>query len=126
MAGLGRNNTGHSFLYYVQLSSNRDFLQGHRNLHFARQVRVVKSVRVADAFMWYEFKVLASERMTLARGEVRKRHLMCPADFGIHVVNLSSESVRRKPLAYRVWIKECSIHTLMRRTQDPVKPDSIC
>src|SRR5437870_2970641 len=75
--------------------------------------------------MWHEFNVLSSERMTLSCGEVRKRHLMCAADLGIHVVNLSSKSVRRKPLTHGVWFQECSIYPLGGRTQDAVKPDCI-
>jgi hypothetical protein len=35
-------------------------------LHFSGQVRVVESVRVADAFVRYEFKILSAEGVALA------------------------------------------------------------
>ena len=66
--------------------------------------------------MWHELKVLSPKGMTLAGREVRKRHLMRPADLGIQVVNLSSESIRRKPFAHSVGIQECPIYSLGRRT----------
>src|SRR4030095_4629839 len=35
-------------------------------------------------------------------------------------------AVRRKPFGHRVWIEECPIDFLRRRTEHSVKPDRVC
>ena len=62
----------------------------------------------------------------MARGEIRERHLEGTADFGVHVMNLARESVRRKPFGHCVGIQERAIDLLRRRTEHAVKPDGIC
>jgi len=39
-------------------------------LHFAGQIRVVESVGVADLFVWRQLKILSTERVALAGGEI--------------------------------------------------------
>ena len=101
-------------------------LQGYRRLHFAGQVRVVELVRVADAFVRHQFEILAAEGVAVAGGEVRERHLVGAADFGVQVVNLAGEPVRRKPFGHRVGVEERPIDSFRRRTQHAVKSDGVC
>jgi len=94
VASLGWDDIRHAFLHDVQFRSARNLLQSDRRLHFSRQVRVVEGVVVANAFVGFQLDVFAAERVTLARGEICKRHLVTAANFGLHVVNLARESVR--------------------------------
>src|SRR5437867_12641026 len=63
--------------------------------------------------------------MTFPRGEIRERHLISAADFGIQMMDPSRESVRRKPLRHCVCIKESSVDPLGRRPKNSVKADSV-
>src|SRR5438067_13599792 len=96
-ASLGWNNSREPFLHDVQLSSAGHPLQGDRRLHLAGQVRVVELVRVANAFVWHQFEVLSAEGVAASGAKVRERHRVGAADFGVQMVNLARESVRRKP-----------------------------
>ena len=100
-------------------------LQGDRHLHLAGQVRVVELVRVADALVRRQLEVGAAERVALAGGEVRERHLVGAADLGVQVVNLAGEPVRRQPLGHRVGVEERPIDPLGRRAQHAVKSDGV-
>ena len=40
--------------------------------------------------------------MAFAGGEIRERHFVGAADFGVQLVDLAGESVRRKPFGHRV------------------------
>jgi hypothetical protein len=83
-------------------------------------------VRVANAFMWHQFEKASAERVSVACGEVRERHLVGAADFGIEVVNLARKAVWREPFGHCVWIEERSIDFLRRRTEHSVKLDGRC
>jgi hypothetical protein len=50
---------------------------------------------------------------------------MRAAYFGLHMVNLAGEAVRRKPFTHGIGIEKCSIDTLRRSTEHTVKPDGI-
>src|SRR5262249_40302833 len=66
------------------------------------------------------------EGMALARAEIRERHLVRATDFGVHVVHLAGESVRRQPFGQRVRIQKRPIDPLGRRTEHTMKPDRTC
>src|SRR2546425_3510457 len=125
IASLWWNGLGYPFLDYVHLSTAGHLLQRYRRLHFSGEVRVVEFVRVANAFMWHQFKIFSAEGVAVACGEVREGHPVGAADFGIYVVNLAREAVRWKPFGHCVCIEECSIDFLGRRTEHSVKPDSV-
>src|SRR5574340_133127 len=95
IASFRRNDARNTLLHDVQLRAARYLLQGDGHVDHAGQVRIVKLVRIADALVWYQLKIFAAERVTLARGEVGERHLVSPADLRIQVVNLCGEAVRR-------------------------------
>ena len=72
----------------------------------ARHVRVVELVRVAKALIGNEFLVFAAERMDVAGGEVRERHLVAAANLRILAMHLAGKAIRRQPLGHRVRIEE--------------------
>src|ERR1700730_18777844 len=104
IAHLERNSFRQPFLHYVDLSPARHLLQGHRRLHFSRQVRIVEPARIANLFEWHQFTILAAKGVTVAVREVGERHPEGAADFGIHVMNLAGKTVWRKPLGHCVRI----------------------
>ena len=55
------NDFRYSLLHNTYLGSARNLLQGHRYLHFSRQVRIVKLVGIADEFAWHQFSILSAE-----------------------------------------------------------------
>src|SRR5204863_62770 len=57
--------------------------------------------------------------MAFTRSEISERHLIGAADLCIHLVNLSRESIWRKPFRHRIWIKECAIYFIRRGTEQP-------
>src|SRR5262249_14936633 len=116
---------GYPFLYDVQLSPDGQLLQRYCRLHFSREIRVVECVCVANALMGHQFEVPSSEGVTAACRKVREGHLVCTADFGIQMVNLAREAVRRKPLGHCICIEERTIDRLGRRAEHSVKPDRI-
>src|SRR5467141_1304551 len=126
IAGLGRNGIRYPFLHYVQLSTARDLLQGYSRLHFSGQIRVVEFVRVANAFVWHQLKILSAERVAMARGEVCERHLVGTADFRIQMVNLAGKAIRREPFGHCVGIEKRPIDSLGRSTEHTVEPDDVC
>src|SRR6266850_7890251 len=73
--------------------------------------------------MRHQFKILSAEGVAVACGEVREGHLVGTADCRIYMVNLAGKPVRRKPLGHCVWIQECPIDPLRRRTEHSVKPN---
>ncbi len=85
--------------------------------------RIVEPVRVADALVRHQLQVLATERVTGARREIRKRHPVGAADLRIQMVDLAGEAVRREPLDHRVGVQERAIDALRRRSQHSVKSD---
>src|SRR2546425_2506597 len=125
VASLWWNGLRYPFLDYVHLSTAGHLLQRYRRLHFSGEVRVVEFVRVANVFMWHQFKIFSAEGVAVACREVREGHSVGAADFGIYVVNLAREAVRRKPFGHCVCIEECSIDFLGRHTEHSVKPDSV-
>src|ERR1700720_2850941 len=74
IAHLDRNGLGQPFLHYVDLSSARHLLQGHRRLHFSAKVWVVELVRIANLFELHQFTILAAKRVTVACCEVPERN----------------------------------------------------
>ena len=70
IASLSGYHGGHALLHDVQVCPAENRLQSDRHVHHSRQVRIIKPVRVADAFVRNQFKIVATERMTLAIGEV--------------------------------------------------------
>jgi hypothetical protein len=64
--------------------------------------------------------------VTTARSEVREGHPVGATNPGIHVMHLSRESVRWKPLCQGIGIKEGAIDAFRRCPDDPVKSDGIC
>jgi hypothetical protein len=120
------NNSRHAFLHDVQFCSARNFFERDRRLHFARQVRVVKFIRVANAFVRPQLHVCSAEGVALARGEIRKGHSVSAVDLGVHLVHLAGESVWRKPFGQGVGIKKCPINFLRRRTEHTVKSNRVC
>jgi hypothetical protein len=71
----------------MHLRSDHDLSQRDGHLDFARQVRIVEAVGVADALVRNEFQIFAAEGMAFAGGEVRERHLECAAHLGVHVMH---------------------------------------
>jgi hypothetical protein len=63
--------------------------------------------------------------MTLARREIRERHFVSAANFGVHLMYLGGESVRRKPLGHGVGIEECLVNFFGGRSEDAVKSNSV-
>jgi hypothetical protein len=43
--------------------------------------------------------------MALAVAEIGERHLVCPADFRVHLMDLAGESIRWKPFGHGVGIQ---------------------
>src|SRR5262245_22384102 len=72
-----------------------------------------------------QFEILTAEGMALAVGEVRERHLVGSAHFGVHVMNSSCESVRRKPLGQCIWVQERSVDFFRRCTDHTMKTDGV-
>jgi hypothetical protein len=58
--------------------------------------------------------------------EIRERHLVGATDLGIQLVNLTGESIWRKPFGHRVGIEEGSIDSFRWRTKYAMKPDGVC
>jgi hypothetical protein len=125
VAGLRGDGRGHAFLRDVHFGSAEYLLQLNRRLHFSRQVRIVEFVRVADAFVGPQFVIGSAERVALAGGEISERHLVGAADFRVQVMDLASESIRRKPLGQCVRIEERPINSLRRRPEHAVEPDGV-
>jgi hypothetical protein len=63
--------------------------------------------------------------VTLAGREINERHLVGAVDFGVQVMNLARESIRRKPLGHCVRIKERPINSLRRRPEHSVESDGL-
>jgi hypothetical protein len=63
--------------------------------------------------------------MALPGGEIRERHLVGAADFGLQVMNFAGKPVWGKPFGHRVSIQERPINFLRWCTEDAVKPDRI-
>src|SRR6202030_2671248 len=126
IAHLDRNAFRQPFLHYVDLSSARHLLRGHRRLHSSGKVWVVDPVRIANLCEWHQFTILAAKGVTVACRKVRERHLVGAANFGIHVVNLAGETVGRKPLGHCVSVQKCAIDALGLRPEHAMKSDGSC
>ena len=92
-------------------------------MHFARKVRIVKTVRVSNALVRHQLKKLSTESVALARGEIREGHLVGSADLGVYVVNLARETVWRKPLDHSLRIKERAINSFGFGPEHPMQSD---
>lgn len=125
IASLGRYDRGNSFLHDAQFSPTRNLLQGNGHLHYPRQVRIVKAVRVADALRWNQLEILTTEGMAFAGGEVGERHFEAAADLGLQVVNLAGESIGREPFSHGVRIQERPIDSFWLGAQDAVESDRV-
>ena len=79
------------------IPANRDLRQSDRRLHLTRQIRVIESVSVDDAFVLSQLKILSSEGVTLPGGEIGERHPVSAANSCLELVNLARESIWRKP-----------------------------
>jgi hypothetical protein len=61
----------------------------------------------------------------MARGEIGERHLICTTYFSVHMVNLGSESVRRKPPRHGVRVNKRSVDFVGRCAEHAVKLDGV-
>ncbi len=59
------------------------------------------------------------------RGEVRKRHFVSAADFGVDMVDLASEPVWWEPFSHRVGIKKRPVDSLWRCPEYAMKTDCV-
>ena len=64
--------------------------------------------------------------MAAAAAQIRERHPVTAADFGVHVVNLAGEAVRRQPFGQRIGIEEGAVDALWRRAKHAVQSDCAC
>lgn len=74
---------------------------------------------------WRQFEIGSAERVALAGAEISERHPVGAADFGVQVINLARESIRRKPLGHRVRVEERPINSLRRRPKHSVESDGV-
>src|SRR3569623_3233003 len=121
VTGFSRNGGRYAFLHDVQLGAADYWLKGHRRLHLAGQVGVVKAVGVPDALIGHQLKILAAKRVRVAGSEVGERHFVGAADFSVEMVNLAGEAVGRQSFVYCVAIEEGPIDSLRRRAQHAMK-----
>ena len=124
IACLDRDLLGYAFLRDVQLGSAEYLLERDGRLHFARKIRIVKTVRVSNTLVRHELKKLPTESVTLARSEIREGHLVGSADSGVYVVNLAREAVWGKPLDHGVRIKKRAVNSFGLGLEDPMQSDS--
>src|SRR5262245_44008611 len=75
--------------------------------------------------MRYEFQIRAAKGMALAGREIRERHLICAADFSIHLMHLAGKSVRWKPFDHRVGIEKRPVDSLRRRAENAVMSNGV-
>jgi hypothetical protein len=64
--------------------------------------------------------------MAVAGSEIRERHFVGSADFGIQMVDLAGESVRRKPLGHCSGVNKRPINSFGCRTENAMEPDGVC
>src|SRR5215469_15809720 len=69
-ARLGWDDSRHALLHDVQLRSTGDAPESNRRPHLARQIWIVESVRVANAFVRHQFEKFATEGVTALRSEI--------------------------------------------------------
>ena len=112
VARLGRNGRGYSFLRDVQFRPAEDLLQDDRRLHFAGQRRDIECAVVSDALVRLEFEIRSAKGVAFAVAEISERHLVRATDFPIDLMDLTGETIRRKPFGHRVGIQECTIDPL--------------
>src|ERR1043165_560300 len=79
-----------------------------------------------DPFERRELTIRASERVTVARREVRERHSVGAVNLDVHMVHFASVAVWREPLGHRVRVQECAIDALGFGTEHAVQPDGAC
>src|SRR5262245_50814436 len=63
VAGFDWNHRRHPLLYDFDLGSAGDPSQRDRDLHLARQARVVELISVSDSLVWGQLDVCSAERM---------------------------------------------------------------
>jgi hypothetical protein len=56
--------------------------------------------------VWHQLEILTTEGVTAAGGEIRERYPVGATDFGVHVMHLAGESIRRKPFGHRIRVEE--------------------
>src|SRR5262245_43094021 len=125
IASIRGNDIGDTFLHNFYLCSTGYFVQRNRRSHFSGQGRVIELACVTNTFVGCEFEICSAERMAIACGEIAERHLIRTTDFRVHMVNLSSESVRRKPPSHSVRVNKRSVDFLGRRAKHTVKLDGV-
>src|SRR5215813_11324672 len=125
IASICGNDIGDTFLHNFYLCSTGYFVQRNRRSHFSGQVWVIELACVTNTFVGREFEICSAERMAMACGEIAERHLIRTTDFRVHMVNLSSESVRRKPPSHSVRVNKRSVDFLGRRAKHTVKLDDV-
>jgi hypothetical protein len=76
------NDVRHACLYDIHLGADQYFLQLHRHLYFAGQVRIVESVRVTQAFARDELDISPPNAWLLLVVKFRKDTLNVPPTFG--------------------------------------------
>jgi hypothetical protein len=95
ITSLRGDHRGDAFLHDVQFSADGNLFQPDRRYHLAGHVRIVEPVGVANEFVWDQLEVLAAERVTVPRAEIRERHLVSAAEFRFQMMHLAREPVRR-------------------------------
>src|SRR5438876_1125838 len=68
---------------------------------------------------------MAAKGMTLARGEIGKRHLEGATDFGIHVMDFARKSIWRQPFHHGIRIKERLVNPFWCCTKHAMELDGI-
>ena len=86
-------------------------------------MRVVEPFRIANELVRHQLLVRATERVTVPRCEVGKRHPESAADLGVQVMDLAREAVGRKPLAHRIRVEEGAIEAFGFGTKHTVEAE---
>jgi MFS family permease len=126
VAHLDGNRLRDAFLHDVDFRAAGHLGQAHRHLYFARQVGIVEFVRVADSFVGYQFEILATEGMSVACAEARKRHPEGAADLGLKVVDLAGEAVRWQPFGHGLGVEKCPVNPLRRSAEHAMQSHGTC
>src|SRR5436305_9148232 len=125
VAGFGWNDIRHALLHDAQLRSAGYRLQRDGDVHESRKIGIVESVGMADAPVRLELEILAAERVSVPRREIRERHLERAANPGLEMMHVAGEAVRRQPFAEGVGIEEGSVDAFGGRAQNAVQGDGV-
>ena len=80
---------------------------------------------MANELVWHQLEILSAERVTAAGTEIRERHLVRAADFGVQVMNFACKAIRGKPLGHCVRIKERPINSLRHGPEHSVESNRV-